>query len=222
MRFDRGYINMVLKDKVPYEVINPEDTHSNDIAITKIKKKDSTRAYMMEQIYHNINIYCVTKPKDTYYDNPNNNKSHLYIDWNSSDFISHIKHQDLKFKEMYVNNYGITADLLMKSYGEGFFQNIVNIAKENILESSEDANPRVYLPFTPSFFSYVHSTEGLKDYYSISYLKKDEITESNHKLSHCTQQSELLYECVMLDDEGYDEHTSYSKESIYTFNDFFS
>ena len=96
------------------------------------------------------------------------------------------------------------------------------MVKENILISSDDANGSIYLPFTPSFFSYVHSTVGLKNYYSISYLKKDEITESNHKLSHCTQQSELLYECVMLDDEGNDEHTSYSKESIYSFNNFFS
>ena len=31
----------------------------------------------------------------------------------------------------------------------------------------------------------------------------------------------MLYECVILDDECNDEHTRYSKESIYTFNDFF-
>ena len=106
----------------------------------------------MEQIYHNINIYSVTKTTEKYYENQNNNKSHLNIDWNTSDFISDIKNQDLNFQEMYVNNYGITAPLLMKTFGEGFFKNIVNIAKENILISSDDANGTIYLPFTPSFF----------------------------------------------------------------------
>ena len=63
MCYDRDIIDLVFKDRLLSEQLNTEVTHLNEEDITKTDQQDTTRAYMMEQTYHKINIYSVTKPK---------------------------------------------------------------------------------------------------------------------------------------------------------------
>jgi len=56
----------------------------------------------------------------------------------------------------------------------------------------------VYLPFTPHIFNLVNSSTSLVDHFVVSYLRKSELSESNHKLSFVTSSVEHSTELEIL------------------------
>ena len=113
---------------------------------------------------------------------------------NGHQFLRQLLSCKWKFKEIYMDNFRMPDAYLRAKVTNNFIKNLINMAKTGHLIE----NDVVYLPFTPHIFNIVNSSANLVDHFVVTYLRKSELSESNHKLSFVTSSVEHSTELEIL------------------------
>ena len=87
------------------------------------------------------------------------------------------------FNEIYVDYVRMPHNYIVSRFGKQFINQLVQVVKRNILRPFGKIGGKVYLPFNPHFFLLLNSDTNIKKLFNISYLKVEDLTEHNHKLS---------------------------------------
>ena len=118
--------------------------------------------------------------------NIDNENTNLNCDCNTRQFIKNILAKKWFFHEIYIENFRMPSNYLVKSFSVRFIDNLVQMSKDGLLQYFGTKPGRIIFPFCAHFFHILNAKQAISDNFSLTYLSKDNINRDTHKLAFST------------------------------------
>ena len=149
------------------ELVNFLDLN-NDV-ITATIARDTIRAACIEYTDSSLVVHRLTKNINN---NNRNTLTEMYSNINKQSFITDMETKKWSFEQIYIDHYCMSPSKYVSTYGNGFFQNIIRMAKSTVLKRDMNGSPTAYLPFVPHLFIHLNFNKPIKELYNITYIRK--------------------------------------------------
>ena len=148
--------------------------------------RDTWRSFLLKRYYKDHTVYTISELTDEQRDINNDNVTNVNCNFNSTAFLKHAKNTKWHFNEIYVDYMRMPHNYIVSRFGSQFFNQLVELVKNKILQPLGEIGGKIYLPFNPHFFIYLNSDTSIKKLFDISYLTSEQLSEQNHKLAFVT------------------------------------